>query len=1026
MVTKKTYYKNITHIPGQIVVNLPNGSRRTFKSSTEAQAFFDKNYGDKYSMEIISTQDNKGEITINGGELPEVVVTGKAPAKKPEDDNSRPAFHPSERRGVDKWIGANHSSRFNKAYNRMGMNPLNWPKHIPKSYWNSEVHRNVVEGGNIAAGMITAPFALKTMAAAYAVPEIAGAMDLWGAYEGLGRLTSDEGIKKTWNKFSEGDWWGGIKSLGGDALDVAMSLPFLNRVRGITTTTGKGLFNMGMANEFSRLHPTYNFKYNWRTGKFDLTPKPGAAAEATTIAKTDMLPGQVRELPGSPRALGASSNPETYGSMNEVADALEAGEFPTNRQMPTLGSTEPPMMEPLQPATLQNGEVNREYYQQLANLRQQPVRTPDGYDVLPVPSTGNSVTPRPTSVSSFSGAIPPENINRNQFVSFEENPTLFSGNPDFEGLPPAPPELNNAAEAGPVRNAIGEFDWDAYDAANSGTEAASTLPPTVEETFNNLGMSRDPDTGRWSDRWGDNVFNPLEDGSFEFTNSYSPNAQAIVQPDEIEGIINSYRSGTPYLQGTYSTLDDLMVRTGMHIRGRRNMLLGTAGNPAWRLNYDHPSGVSIPINIRDMNGTGRVWTIGQDPIEFPMQGQPIESIYNRVNDYMTGIQGHELTPEQTSLITSRFPVDRGSYRGERVFATSSGVNAPTLHYNPFTSSFNIEGRGFNQFSGPISDLTPEIMAPVRAPEVFTSSSQLPPFSAISRGTDWGQVLGIDPAYSSQIDFGLGRSRPTFQQAREALGISGNRNSINHGDASFYLETVSPQFGTGMPLIEIPHEVPNIHLNMTPWGGELSGEDKRWVATQMANLSRGAKGADIASTSNVNPTLSRFVSDLSAATNLSDLDKYNILMEVINNPGRMFEQVSNFGDYSPFSWSENALKGQNARRFFTEPAINTRVGGLNSYGATLDNSLKQMLNVSPTYSTDPATGVRTLVSPSPSFDLTPDRIKLVNMWLQQNAPNLYGMPYNQSTVPFPVTTIRKKGGKLVKKKFNLNGKKKTCK
>lgn len=157
-----------------------------------------------------------------------------------------------------------------------------------------------------------------------------------------------------------------------------------------------------------------------------------------------------------------------------------------------------------------------------------------------------------------------------------------------------------------------------------------------------------------------------------------------------------------------------------------------------------------------------------------------------------------------------------------------------------------------------------------------------------------------------------------------------------------------------------------------------------------------------------------------------VDKYNILMEVINNPGRMFEQVSNFGDYSPFSWSENALRGQNARRFFTEPAINTRVGGLNSYGATLDNSLKQMLNVSPTYSTDPATGVRTLVSPSPSFDLTPDRIKLVNMWLQQNAPNLYGMPYNQSTVPFPVTTIRKKGGKLVKKKFNLNGKKKTCK
>lgn len=56
------------------------------------------------------------------------------------------------------WIGANYSPRFNRASAILGMNPLNWPKHIDPSYWDSETHRNVVEGSNIAAGVTAAPF----------------------------------------------------------------------------------------------------------------------------------------------------------------------------------------------------------------------------------------------------------------------------------------------------------------------------------------------------------------------------------------------------------------------------------------------------------------------------------------------------------------------------------------------------------------------------------------------------------------------------------------------------------------------------------------------------------------------------------------------------------------------------------------------------------------------------------------------------------------------------------------------------
>lgn len=168
MANKKTQYKTITHIPGQIRIILPNGTRKTFKNSSEAQQFFDDNYGEGYSMEITSTTDNNGEVTINGGELPEVTVVGQAPKKKPESDTDRPAFSPHERRGVDKWIGANYSPRFNRASARLGMNPLNWPKHIDPSYWDSETHRNVVEGSNIAAGVVTAPFA--AIAAAETAP----------------------------------------------------------------------------------------------------------------------------------------------------------------------------------------------------------------------------------------------------------------------------------------------------------------------------------------------------------------------------------------------------------------------------------------------------------------------------------------------------------------------------------------------------------------------------------------------------------------------------------------------------------------------------------------------------------------------------------------------------------------------------------------------------------------------------------------------------------------------------------------
>lgn len=203
----KNYGKDISSVTTPVKFHLPDGSSQSFKNSTEAQQWFNQNYGSGYSIvDYVPTQG---------------------------DSETAPT-----RRGVDRWIGADYSPRFNAASAKLGMNPLNWPKHIPKSYWNSDTHKAVVSGSNDAAVIITTPFALYGLEAAYSVPEIAGAMNLYGAYEGIGRLTSDEGVSKTYNKFKSGDYLGGTKSFGGDVLDIIMSLPFLNRFKQLGSTYG--------------------------------------------------------------------------------------------------------------------------------------------------------------------------------------------------------------------------------------------------------------------------------------------------------------------------------------------------------------------------------------------------------------------------------------------------------------------------------------------------------------------------------------------------------------------------------------------------------------------------------------------------------------------------------------------------------------------------------------------------------------------------------------------------------------------
>lgn len=140
-------------------VHLPDGTSKKFRTADEAQKWFDTTYpGDNYYM----TRAGASQQPASQPSQPET------PTRQPHfASEDLPVYTPSGRTGIDRYIGANYSPRFNAASAKLGMNPLNWPKHIPASYWDSETHKNIVEGNNIAAGIVSAPFA------AYAATEAA-------------------------------------------------------------------------------------------------------------------------------------------------------------------------------------------------------------------------------------------------------------------------------------------------------------------------------------------------------------------------------------------------------------------------------------------------------------------------------------------------------------------------------------------------------------------------------------------------------------------------------------------------------------------------------------------------------------------------------------------------------------------------------------------------------------------------------------------------------------------------------------
>lgn len=156
------YGKDISSVNTPIKFHLPDGSSQSFKTSEEAQKWFDQNYKDGYSMiQYVPTQgDSEHPI-----ELDEVTVTAPA-SSKPTNSQSR--------RGIDMFAGANYSPSFNKRfYGTSDFDALFGKSRVEgvRKAWqrNPQAMQNWTDGGNAAAAFITAPFAAYA-AGEYTVP----------------------------------------------------------------------------------------------------------------------------------------------------------------------------------------------------------------------------------------------------------------------------------------------------------------------------------------------------------------------------------------------------------------------------------------------------------------------------------------------------------------------------------------------------------------------------------------------------------------------------------------------------------------------------------------------------------------------------------------------------------------------------------------------------------------------------------------------------------------------------------------
>ena len=272
-----------------------NRYRGQYIAPTSAIYFKSKQDRDTYAAQ----QD----MSLYGNVLPELSIT----ANKDNTTSTNMGSYSSntQRRSPNRT----YADRF---YNMSDWDSLFGPDrvNINKKAWqeNPEYMQNWTNSGNIAAGFTVAPFAAAaigeyalpwltntglpavgnsakqilqnstpsalTRGLSYYFPQYTSTLNtagLWGdaamysyfAKDALGRLTNKDGVNKTINLYSNGDIWGGTKSLAGDIFDASLTMPFTQGFYNY----GKGLIDpIARQTAFIRqIHP-FGYQGHWKDG----------------------------------------------------------------------------------------------------------------------------------------------------------------------------------------------------------------------------------------------------------------------------------------------------------------------------------------------------------------------------------------------------------------------------------------------------------------------------------------------------------------------------------------------------------------------------------------------------------------------------------------------------------------------------------------------------------------------------------------------------------------------------------------
>lgn len=348
-----------------------------------------------------------------------------------------------------------------------------------------------------------------------------------------------------------------------------------------------------------------------------------------------------------------------------------------------------------------------------------------------------------------------------------------------------------------------------------------------------------------------------------------------------------------------------------------------------------------------------------------------------------------------------------------------------------------------------------------APKYSLEKGILPEFE-YNPDIDYAGILGVDPVFNTMIRAGLQKPNPTTQSISNALsdaisevapkaqefmnswlkksyGISDPDVPLlgyNDAEAYFNLQQYSDKYNTALmsdilqgrnsPVLHIdflpydpdyPFKLTNARKSMMQYGINIPPKTIDPYSRMFFQMMRRRilsdpkfRGLDISSTDKVGMPVTTFVSRLLENPNLTSLQKWQYLYDFLHNPSKFYTQpFEDAGNYSVDSYSLAATNtGKNT---VVSPAQNTSVVLLNHMGQRSSQELKDLFYSNLVNHPNPYIPVQ---FPSPTLQIIQQYKPFAPFASLAERMKFRG---NLGFDPiFPIISIKKQGGKLIKQYF----------